>query len=210
MSGIWQIHPFGEGNTRTTAIFTIKYLRSLGFEVENDAFAENSWYFRNALVRANYRNVSKGIEYEPIFLIRFFRNLLMGEQNELKNRYLLVNPPEEWELHTSTPKTPEQVPEQVPDKHRLITGQVQDKFHTNNMLVIELIRNIGHEEMSISQMMEKLKLKHRPNFMEYHLNPAMREGFVQMMFPDSPRHPRQKYLLTVKGLALYNELAKEQ
>ncbi len=75
------------GNTRTTAVFSIKYLRSLGFNVNNDIFAENSWYFRNALVRANYNNLQKGIQENPEFLERFFRNLLMGEHNELKNRY---------------------------------------------------------------------------------------------------------------------------
>lgn len=72
VAGLWQIHPFGEGNTRTTAVFTIKYLRYLGFSVNNDLFELHSWYFRNALVRANYRNVVKGVEREPIFLIRFF------------------------------------------------------------------------------------------------------------------------------------------
>lgn len=90
ISGLWQIHPFREGNTRTTAVFTIKYLRSLGFEVENDMFKAHSWYFRNALVRANYHNVVKGIEATPRYLILFFRNLLLGENNELKNRYLHV------------------------------------------------------------------------------------------------------------------------
>lgn len=87
VSRLWQIHAFGEGNTRTTAVFTIKYLRSLGFDVNNDIFAENSWYFRNALVRANYNNLQKGIQENLDFLERFFRNLLMGEHNELKNRY---------------------------------------------------------------------------------------------------------------------------
>lgn len=87
VSRLWQIHAFGEGNTRTTAVFTIKYLRSLGFNVNNDIFAENSWYFRNALVRANYNNLQKGINENPEFLEKFFRNLLMGEHNELKNRY---------------------------------------------------------------------------------------------------------------------------
>ena len=82
---------FGEGNTRTTAVFTIKYLRSMGFKVGNDIFAKNSWYFRNALVRANYKNVRKGIQQEPEHLEKFFRNLLMGERNELKNRYLHVD-----------------------------------------------------------------------------------------------------------------------
>lgn len=90
ISGLWQIHPFREGNTRTTAVFAIKYLRSLGFKVENDMFKAHSWYFRNALVRANYHNVVKGIEATPNYLILFFRNLLLGENNELKNRYLHV------------------------------------------------------------------------------------------------------------------------
>ena len=85
-SGIWQIHAFGEGNTRTTAVFIILYLRSIGFPVSNDMFAENSWYFRNALVRANYKNAVYGIEYTLIYLERFFRNLLLGEQWELKSR----------------------------------------------------------------------------------------------------------------------------
>lgn len=87
VSRLWQIHAFGEGNTRTTAVFTIKYLRSLGYKVDNDIFAENSWYFRNALVRANYKNIKNGIEENPIYLERFFRNLILGENNELKNRY---------------------------------------------------------------------------------------------------------------------------
>lgn len=96
VSGIWQIHAFCEGNTRTTAVFTIQYLRSLGFEVDNDMFAQHAWYFRNALVRANYRNVRKEIEYTPIFLVRFFRNLLLQDGWELRNRYLHIAPAEEW------------------------------------------------------------------------------------------------------------------
>ncbi len=91
VSSLWQIHAFGEGNTRTTAVFAIKYLRFMGFKVGNDIFAKNSWYFRNALVRANYKNVRKGIQQEPEHLEKFFRNLLMGERNELKNRYLHVD-----------------------------------------------------------------------------------------------------------------------
>ena len=92
VSGLWQIHAFGEGNTRTTAVFTIQYLRSIGFDVENDLFAKHSWYFRNALVRANYKNAVKGIDYSPIYLERFFRNLLLGEQWDLRNHYLHVHP----------------------------------------------------------------------------------------------------------------------
>lgn len=90
VADLWQIHPFGEGNTRTTAVFTIKYLRSIGFEVENTPFIANAWYFRNALVRANYRNIRKEIEPARSFLILFFRNLILNEHNELKNRHLLV------------------------------------------------------------------------------------------------------------------------
>ena len=90
IANMWQIHPFGEGNTRTTAVFAIKYLRSLGFNVTNTLFADNSWYFRNALVRANYADIQKGIFEDKTFLERFFRNLLLDEQNELKNRYLII------------------------------------------------------------------------------------------------------------------------
>lgn len=91
ISGIWQIHPFGEGNTRTTAVFAIKYLRSFGFDAKNELFAENSWYFRNALVRANYTNLSKGIHAAPEFLEMFFENLLLDAKNPLKNRYLHID-----------------------------------------------------------------------------------------------------------------------
>lgn len=90
ISGIWQIHPFGEGNTRTTAVFTIKYLQSFGFTVKNDMFKEHSWYFRNALVRSNYNNYPKGISATDQYLVLFFRNLLLGESNELRNRDMLV------------------------------------------------------------------------------------------------------------------------
>ena len=108
ISGIWQIHAFREGNTRTTAIFTIQYLRSLGYEVNNEMFAKHSWYFRNALVRANYRNINKDIEYSPIYLVRFFRNLLLGESWVLKNRYLHINPTDEWKVQPrlATPQVP--------------------------------------------------------------------------------------------------------
>lgn len=213
VAGLWQIHPFREGNTRTTAIFTIKYLRSQGFKVNNEMFEHHSWYFRNALVRANYRNLNKGIGYEPMFLVRFFRNVLLGENHTLKNRYMMINPPEEWKMPegeqiqdkcgTSTPtSTPASTPASKSVFHDII--------HTDNDLIIDLIKSIGQENLSIKQMLDKIGLKDRMNFMEYHLNPAMQEGFVRMLYPNSPRHPRQKYLLTVKGVALYNELVKRE
>lgn len=90
ISGIWQIHAFGEGNTRTTAVFTIKYLRTFGFDISNETFANHSWYFRNALVRANYNNFGKGIYATTEYIEAFFRNLILSEHNELKNRTMLV------------------------------------------------------------------------------------------------------------------------
>ena len=92
---IWQVHPFGEGNTRTTAVFAIKYLRSLGFPVGNDAFRDNAWYFRNALVRANYADYARGVSRDWSYLEIFFCNLLLGERHEMKSRYLLIGLTEE-------------------------------------------------------------------------------------------------------------------
>ncbi len=188
-SNLWQIHPFGEGNTRTTAVFVIKYLHSLGFQVNNDIFKEHSWYFRNALVRANYQNLQKGIYKEPVHLERFFRNLLMGENNELMNRYLHVRA--EKVITTDTPtSTPASTP---------------TSLIPNNENIKRLIGAIAEKQLSVKEMMAAVGLKDRPNFIEYSLSPAMQEGYVRMLYPDSPRHPRQKYLLTVKGLAAYKE-----
>ena len=197
VAGLSQIHPFGEGNTRTTAIFTIKYLRSQGFSVNNDLFERHSWYFRNALVRANYRNLKKGINYEPIFLVRFFRNLLLGENNTLKNRYMMIDAPEDWKMPESAP---------APHKYPTSTPQVQDKLNTDNPNIISLVQVIGGHELSVKEIMEGLNLKDRKNVLNLYLNPAIKDGYVRLLYPDSPRHPRQKYLLTVKGLALYNEI----
>jgi len=91
ISRLWQIHVFGEGNTRTTAVFFIKYLRQLGFEADNDMFAEHSWYFRNALVRANYSNIKKGIYETTEYLELFLQNLLLDGKNELHNREMHVS-----------------------------------------------------------------------------------------------------------------------
>lgn len=88
---IWQIHPFGEGNTRSTAVFLIKYLSSLGYSINQECFAKKSWYFRNALVRANYNDFQNDIYATTIYLEKFFENLLFGGKNELKNRYLHID-----------------------------------------------------------------------------------------------------------------------
>lgn len=84
-------YDFSEGNTRTTAVFFIKYLRTLGFETKNDIFAENAWYFRNALVRANYNDLKSGVHETTEYLELFLRNLLLGEKNELHNRTMHIS-----------------------------------------------------------------------------------------------------------------------
>ena len=91
VSRLWQIHIFGEGNTRTTAVFFIKYLRTLGFDAANDIFAENAWYFRNALVRANYNDLKNGVHETTEYLELFLRNLLLDEKNELHNRAMHIS-----------------------------------------------------------------------------------------------------------------------
>lgn len=204
---LWQNHPFREGNTRTTAVFVIKYLRSIGFKVDNDLFANNSWYFRNALVRANYRNVSKGIEPDKSFLIKFFRNLMLDEHNELRNRYMLIGYSEVDEtptcLYEDTPiSTPTSTTEGTPTSTGDLSASVSDN-------VRRLVVAIGTEERSVKEMMVIVGLKDRKNFIEYSLAPAIHADLVQMKYPDSLRHPRQRYLLTDKGLALYREISKQ-
>ncbi|MBP3785360.1 MAG: Fic family protein [Bacteroidaceae bacterium] len=200
VSGLWQIHAFGEGNTRTTAVFTIQYLRSLGFNVENDLFAKHSWYFRNALVRANYKNAIKGIDYSPVFLERFFRNLLLDEQWDLRNRYLHINPPVERK------EQPNLATPQVPHKYPTSMGQVQAILQASNPNIIRLLQVVGERELSVKEIMEGLELKDRKNVLNLYLNPAVSDGYVRLLYPNSPRHPRQKYLLTVKGMTLYNDI----
>lgn len=200
VSGIWQTHPFCEGNTRTTAVFTIKYLQSIGFKADNRMFEEHSWYFRNALVRANYKNVAKGIGQDGRYLELFFRNLLKGEKNELKNRYLLVNPPEEWKQPSDAG--------QAQDKRRTSRGQVEDLLNTDNPNILKLVTVVGKKELSVKDMMEGVGLKGRDNFLKLYLMPAIHDGYIRLLYPQSPRHPRQRYLLTVKGLSLLEELNK--
>ena len=210
---MWQIHAFGEGNTRTTAVFIIQYLRSLGFDVDNDQFAKHSWYFRNALVRANYHNIAKGIDYSPVYLERFFRNLLLGEQWDLRNRYLHIHPTKEWSVQPNL-SAPEPLDlrslaiegtQEAPDKYPTSIPQVPDKLHSGNPNITNLVHKVGEQELSVKEMMSAMGLKDRENFLNLYLNPAITEGYIRLLYPQSPRHPRQKYLLTVKGLALYND-----
>ena len=201
VSGLWQIHPFREGNTRTTAVFAIMYLRSLGFDVQNDMFANHSWYFRNALVRANYQNVQKGIKREPAFLEQFFRNLLLGEHNELRNRLMLIKAPEAWDAGNTR---------QVPDKYPTSTRQVPDNLLPGNANIVKVVRTMGLAEWRIKDLMAEMGLKDRENFMANYLTPAMGEAYLRPLYPDAVRHPRQRYLLTVKGMSLYKALQREE
>ena len=201
VSGLWQIHPFREGNTRTTAVFAIMYLRSLGFDVQNEMFANHSWYFRNALVRANYQNVQKGIRREPAFLEQFFRNLLLGEHHELRNRLMLIKAPEAWDAGNTR---------QVPDKYPTSTRQVPDKLLPGNANIVKVVRTMGLVEWRIKDLMAEMGLKDRENFMANYLTPAMSEAYLRPLYPDAVRHPRQRYLLTVKGMSLYKALQREE
>ena len=187
ISGIWQIHAFREGNTRTTAIFTIQYLRSLGYKVNNEMFAKHSWYFRNALVRANYRNIQKGIDYSPIYLVRFFRNLLLKDGWVLKNRYLHIQPTDEWkeQPRIGTP--------QVPRKLSSSTPQVPRKFSQH---VETLVKCMDDTYMSSAEIMKSLGLKDRKSFSKLYLNVALSENAIERKYPDTPKHPRQQYRLT--------------
>ena len=143
IANMWQIHPFGEGNTRTTAVFAIKYLRSLGFNVTNTLFADNSWYFRNALVRANYADIQNGIYEDKSYLEKFFRNLILGENNELKNRYLLIGA----DLSTT---------EKIGDN-----GKIGDKKSAINTRTKQVILDFmkGKDFVKASEIAEAINLK---------------------------------------------------
>ena len=171
VSGIWQIHAFREGNTRTTAIFIIQYLRSLGYKVNNEMFAKHSWYFRNALVRANYHNIHKGIDYSPIYLVRFFRNLLLNDGWVLKNRYLHIHPTEEWkeQPRLGTPQTLQKVDRKGGQKTEKVDRKGGQKTKDTILSLIasdpsvtttEMSKQLGINRSAISKHMKKLKEEH--------------------------------------------------
>lgn len=180
-SDIWQIHPFCEGNTRSTAVFLIKYLNSLGFAVGNDPFVKNSWYFRNALVRANYDNASSGIFSTTEYLERFFENALFDANYELKNRHLHID----W------------VGEEPADKSEIgptpqVTPQVAPQ-------VKKLLEVMGDCEMSARQIAEALGLSDRKNVRRLYLDPTLELGLIEMTIPDKPTSRLQKYRRVAKS-----------
>ena len=151
ISGIWQIHPFREGNTRTTAVFAIKYLRKLGYRVTSEPFADNAKYFRNALVRANYQNYEKGIEETTEFLELFFRNVLSGEQNDLKKRHEHVD----WKILSA------QIP-QSSEKQQIGTEKSSKKIlrimvEQPTITTAILAKEIGISTRAVDKQIAKLK-----------------------------------------------------
>jgi fido (protein-threonine AMPylation protein) len=203
ISGVWQIHPFREGNTRTVALFAIKYLRSRGYTVTNDLFAEKSWFFRNALVRANYENDRLNVEKTQLPLEEFFKVLIYGDEIELHNRFLRIG----QEYGTTTAKAIADLHRHddgvlVPSKREQVGEQVRGQVEPPLPKGVARLLKAFKGEMSVLEMMGALKLGGRRNFLEKYLSPAIELGLVEMTQPNSPRSPTQKYRLTEKGKSL--------
>ena len=208
ISGVWQIHPFREGNTRTVALFAIKYLRSRGYTVTNDLFAEKSWYFRNALVRANYENDRLRVEKTQLPLEEFFKVLIYGDEIELHNRFLRIG----QEYGTTTAKAIADLHRHddgvlVPSKREQAGEQVRGQVEPPLPKGVARLLKAFKGEMSVLEMMGALKLGGRRNFLEKYLSPAIELGLVEMTQPNSPRSPTQKYRLTEKGKSLQSTRA---
>lgn len=141
---LWQIHIFGEGNTRTTAVFFIKYLRILGFEATNDIFADNAWYFRNALVRANYNDILNGVHETTEFLELFLRNLLLKEDNELRNRAMHISGRFDVSAKANIQEQKANIEDRKANIERVLAnigGAVTDKTIQNITSLYEIFRN---------------------------------------------------------------------
>ncbi|MBE6450323.1 MAG: winged helix-turn-helix transcriptional regulator [Alphaproteobacteria bacterium] len=169
-SGIWQIHPFGEGNTRATTVFIIKYLYTLGFETNNDMFKEHARYFRNALVRANYQNLAHDIPYTMEFLNKFFGNLLLDEKNLLDNREMQIKSKVESKekIEKSKEKSKEKIMRFISENPQITTNQLAE-FANLSVAGVEknlrqlkeknLIRRIGPDKGGHWEVVEKLEKK---------------------------------------------------
>lgn len=192
VSGIWQIHPFGEGNTRTTAVFTIKYLRQLGYKVDNEPFKAHSWYFRNALVRANYQNLPAGVERTTEYLELFFRNLLMGEKNELKNRYLHIRWKEmaggvaEEPAVESTQKVSngsQKSLEKIEISSEKIPSGSEKRQKSSEMILVMISKS---STITTEQMAARLGISTRA--VEKHLSNLKAKGLLRRIGPDKGGH----------------------
>lgn len=170
ISYLWQIHVFGEGNTRTVAIFLIKYLRTFGYTVNNELFEEHSWYFRNALVRANYKDYTKNIPATNEFLLRFFDNLLLGENHILKNRVMHVH-------YNSTLKN-------IDDKADLQNKVVRKGGQKRWSEVLELIK----ENPRVTRKLLSEMLQINPSAIQKHIQKLKNEGFIERVGGDKTGH----------------------
>lgn len=157
-SNIWQIHPFCEGNTRATAVFMIKYMQAFGFKVNNDAFKKNSWYFRNALVRANYNNLQNGIHATTKFVEMFFCNLLLDTNYELKNRFMHVDYVDSAYSQSSIPKVSKS---QFNTLECTLEELAVLELISNNPSIkqSELVQNTGKSLSTIKRITESLQKK---------------------------------------------------
>lgn len=153
VSGIWQIHPFCEGNTRTTSVFAIKYLKNFGFNINNDVFAQNAWYLRNALVRANYVNYAHGIAATTVFLERFFENLLFGANHELRNRDMHVENIQSAKNEFSKCQNDTL---KVTLEEQALMNYVKDNPNTTQLAIAE---HIGKSVRTVKRMMSALSQK---------------------------------------------------
>ena len=151
ISGLWQIHPFMEGNTRTTAVFTIMYLRQFGFAVSNEPFRDHSWYFRNALVRANYNDYQQNIASTTVFLERFFDNLLFDGKNELKNRFCHIRWNPDAQSQSATPKC-----QNVTLEESVILNILKNDPKTTQK---QLAAEIKKSERTVKRIMDSLQQK---------------------------------------------------
>lgn len=151
-------HPFREGNTRATAVFMIKYMKTFGFRINNDAFRENFWYFRNALVRANYNDLQKGIHSTTKFLELFFSNLLLSTKHELKNRYMHVDFVDENASQSAKNESPKCQIDTL--KCTLEELAVLDLIKKNpSIKQAELAEQTGKSVRSIKRIIDSLKEK---------------------------------------------------
>jgi fido (protein-threonine AMPylation protein) len=191
ISGLWQIHAFGEGNTRTTAVFAIKYLCNFGFDLDNEPFAEHSWYFRNSLVRANYNDLQNDIHATPKYLMRFFGNFLFGEGNDLKNREMHVKYGEylrqqQEKFPVKTGGAVEKFP--VTGKKFLVNGK---KLPITGLEIIKLIQN--DRNITILDLAEQLHISDRA--VKNNLNKLRENGILTRVGSDKTGH----WKITGKG-----------
>lgn len=164
ISYLWQIHIFGEGNTRATAIFLIKYLRTFGFKVNNQLFADHSWYFRNALVRSIYKDHTRGIHASPEFLLRFLENLLLGENHTLMNR----------EMHIL-------YKEENSAQHGLASDLLNDPVKTGILQHLKKNPHATYKELS-------LKIKVSTSTIKRHIQSLKRVGIIERLGSDKTGH----------------------